>query len=44
MGRNAYAYSRPMVWPEVASAYARLFERVVGEATPTVAPARYGYR
>ena len=44
MGRKAYAYSRPMVWPEVASAYARLFERVVNEATPPVAPARYGYR
>ena len=43
-GRKAYAYSRPMVWPEVAAGYARLFERVVGAATPAVAPARYGYR
>jgi glycosyltransferase involved in cell wall biosynthesis len=44
LGRKAYAYSRPMVWPEVAAAYARLFERVVGAATPVVAPARYGFR
>jgi glycosyltransferase involved in cell wall biosynthesis len=44
LGQKAYAYSRPMVWPEVAAAYARLFERVVAEVTPTVAPARYGYR
>jgi glycosyltransferase involved in cell wall biosynthesis len=44
LGRQAYGYSRPMVWPEVAASYAQLFERVVGEATPTVAPARYGYR
>jgi glycosyltransferase involved in cell wall biosynthesis len=44
LGRKAYAYSRPMVWPEVAASYAQLFERVVGEATPTVAPARYGFR
>jgi glycosyltransferase involved in cell wall biosynthesis len=43
-GRKAYAYSRPMVWPEVAAGYARLFGRVVGELTPAVAPARYGYR
>ena len=44
LGRQAYAYSRPMVWPEVAAAYGRLFERVVSAVTPTVAPARYGYR
>jgi glycosyltransferase involved in cell wall biosynthesis len=31
MGRRAYDHSRPMVWTEVAAAYARLFERVVGE-------------
>jgi glycosyltransferase involved in cell wall biosynthesis len=44
LGRRAYDHSRPMVWTEVAAAYARLFERVVGEVTPAVAPARYGYR
>lgn len=44
LGQKAYAYSRPMVWPEVAAAYARLFERVVSAATPTAEPARYGYR
>lgn len=44
LGRMAYEHSRPMVWPEVAAAYARLFERVVAERTPVVAPARYGFR
>jgi phosphatidylinositol alpha-mannosyltransferase len=44
MGRKAHAYSRPMVWPEVAASYARLFERVVDAASPRVEPARYGYR
>jgi hypothetical protein len=33
-----------MVWPQVAAAYSRLFERVVGARTPAVEPARYGYR
>jgi glycosyltransferase involved in cell wall biosynthesis len=32
LGRRAYDHSRPMVWSEVAAAYGRLFERVVGEA------------
>jgi glycosyltransferase involved in cell wall biosynthesis len=44
LGRRAYDYSRPMVWPQVAAAYSRLFERVVGARTPAVEPARYGYR
>jgi glycosyltransferase involved in cell wall biosynthesis len=44
MGRRAYEHSRPMVWTEVAASYARVFERVVGAAAPSVAPARYGYR
>jgi hypothetical protein len=44
MGRRAYEHSRPMVWTEVAAAYARVFERVVGAAGPAVEPARYGYR
>jgi glycosyltransferase involved in cell wall biosynthesis len=44
MGRRAYDHSRPMVWTEVAAAYGRVFERVVGAARPAVEPARYGYR
>jgi glycosyltransferase involved in cell wall biosynthesis len=44
LGRRAYDHSRRMVWTEVAASYGRLFERVVGEAAPSVAPARYGYR
>jgi len=38
LGRRAYDHSRPMVWSEVATAYGRLFERVVDESTRFARP------
>jgi glycosyltransferase involved in cell wall biosynthesis len=42
IGRRAYAFSRRMLWPAVGAAYASLFEDVLSEVSPAIAPHRTG--
>jgi glycosyltransferase involved in cell wall biosynthesis len=38
LGRRTYAYSRGMLWPEIATSYRRIFARVASSSSPVERP------